>query len=953
MSGSSKRAKSPSIAAFMLLPQLGIGFRKYSFIVPVFIRTIAVMFEQANLLPSNHPAIRYGAEGVKRYSFADLVGEAWYNLRSTDATAQQWSIFVSVVFMVFFVALSMVMALFKASTMLVSTASAQIFDSVLGLPTDMASVAMVPEYGLGVQMFDKAVPALGGAHGDYGIMILDKILRQGIMNVGGPTQNALGALMQIYNTGVLVIAGIMLFWAVLSVVVDTAKTGQLGGGRHNMVWAPIRIVFGLGLLIPLGLSGFSSGQFMVMKLAEWGSNWGTHAWVAYVTAVVNDNLIAAYGGENPSGLINQYVRMWVCGIAYNSYISQSQGASANPRYYVLPRLSASGLVDIGTQSISYTNVTGGNVCGTITYPTVRDPALMLAGLPIVSSLTAQEIATYKRTMIMAYADLFVKMDGLGKAIAAPCPPGLFCAQIGTLGPLANDFACGFVNAHFNNPDVALGPNTMDCNYVGYCNSGIPGSGAYPDISCIVQMITKANADIAAAQGTLVPPVGALGELANFITGADFITDVEQRGWAGMGIWYHRIETMNAAVAGMQTPKVSITAGDPGKGRMMGHADKVNEILAAYDEWWFYRHNDPNSAVDAPANPLLTSDGPGDNLETSHKMSSLKDFAYGLASINPMSFAESMANFIGEKMGSFLFSVIDPADDDTYPLAKLAKVGDKMMALSTLIYFTLAVIEIVVTGFACGTVTDAAGNVASVGTFSVCGAAAEMAESAFPPIFLTTASMMHFGGILMRYYIPLLPFISVAHAVLTWMISVFEATMMVPLAALAHLTTEGEGISGHSKQIWILWLNVLMRPVLTVIGFVGSFLIFNTFVVFLHEVFSDAATIGFTGTGLGGFLSKGMYSIIYVFIIYSAATSCFKLLDLIPDALFRWLGGSPDKSFDSNTAGALNAFSNVAMSFGSGYGKAKRPRPKKKKDDASLGGSSGAISPGGLTRYNIS
>src|SRR5690606_7169678 len=114
-------------------------------------------------------------------------------------------------------------------------------------------------------------------------------------------------------TGILVVASVMLFWCILSVVVDTAKTGTIGGGRHNMVWAPIRIVFALGLLIPLGSTGYSSGQFMVMKLAEWGSNFGTNAWIAYARGVVSsENLVAHNGAYSPTDVVVAATRMWVC-----------------------------------------------------------------------------------------------------------------------------------------------------------------------------------------------------------------------------------------------------------------------------------------------------------------------------------------------------------------------------------------------------------------------------------------------------------------------------------------------------------------------------------------------------------------------------------------------------------------------------------------------------------------
>jgi len=481
----------------------------------------------------------------------------------------------------------------------------------------------------------------------------------------------------------------------------------------------------------------------------------------------------------------------------------------------------------------------------------------------------------------------------------------------------------------------------------------PQYGEFPTTGCFLTMVADANAAIVAAQ------VIARGPLDAFMLDLGFVTEARERGWAGMGIWYHRIETLNSAVADMQVPKISITAGDPSNGGNSDHARKVIEVLNVYDAWWLNLQNDPNLVVAAPnANPVLITDvvtnAPDNNVKPAKLKTSIKSLGASMVSITPFKLGDTIADLLSVGMSRTIFNMIDPADDDTYPLAKLAKIGIGMMTGATLIYLIMAVIEMIGAGFACSLALKAtAGTV-----FSVCSVMEEMAESALPPIFLTTASMMFFGGILMRYYIPLLPFISVAHAVLTWMISVFEATMMVPLAALSHLTTEGEGISGHSKQIWILWLNILMRPILTVIGFVAAFLVFNTFVVFLHLVFVDMVVVGFTGTGMAGFFAKGFYSIIYVFIIYSAATSCFKLLDLIPDALFRWLGGSPDKSFDSNTAGALNAFSNVAMSFGSGFGKSGRKFSDwKKKDNPSTSGSPGGgsnpISPGGTTRHNIS
>jgi conjugal transfer/type IV secretion protein DotA/TraY len=160
-------------------------------------------------------------------------------------------------------------------------------------------------------------------------------------------------------------------------------------------------------------------------------------------------------------------------------------------------------------------------------------------------------------------------------------------------------------------------------------------------------------------------------------------------------------------------------------------------------------------------------------------------------------------------------------------------------------------------------------------------------------------LMMAGGLLLKFYIPIIPFVRTAMAVLTWIISVFEAVVLVPVAALAHLSTTGEGLAGNAGHVWKLWLNILLRPVMTVIGFVGAMLVYNAFISYLHDSFIEAAAAGMPTQGFLGLFSGVALAMIYVFVMYSVANSVFKMLDLIPDALMRWIGGpAPDRSFDS-------------------------------------------------------
>ncbi len=70
--------------------------------------------------------------------------------------------------------------------------------------------------------------------------------------------------------------------------------------------------------------------------------------------------------------------------------------------------------------------------------------------------------------------------------------------------------------------------------------------------------------------------------------------------------------------------------------------------------------------------------------------------------------------------------------------------------------------------------------------------------------------MILGGVVLGYWLPMLPFIRVAFSVMTWIVSVFEAVALFPIAAIAHITTEGKGLMGTARNVWMLWLNILRR-----------------------------------------------------------------------------------------------------------------------------------------------
>jgi len=936
-SNDSTRVKGTSVAAFLLLPQFGMSLRGFSHIYPVFMRCIALMFAQSKLIPDNHPAMFYGAEGVPNSRIGDLFGEAWFTLRTTRATGSQWGMFSAIILMVVTLGAAISTALLRVCFGLGDAAQAQIFahpcdpygGGACGTSGDtgMGAVAGITAPGA---LFDSRVSG-SNISTDYALMVLDKILRQaatGKPGNGGAMQNALADLMGVYNSGVLLVAGAIIFWMIMSIIVDTAKTGVFGGGRHNMVWTPIRIVFALGIMIPLGTQGFSSGQYMVMKLAEWGSNFGTQGWVTYVNGVLTDkSLLAPFAPNNASTLVSGVSKTLLCQAGYNGYLYQSTGG-----------LNASQVIKAVTDTNNkvaqvtnrYTNMTDSNICGTITYGTnanaaTEDNNLIIAGTTVTTpmdSASASAAAANRTTYTNTNTSLATAMQAFRNDMVGALQTQLNDTPTGALGDggsviqQGRQWACAFAAAYFS--DAGVTPNPVSNS--GNCAGVTDATATYPDATAQRTMQKTVLDSISNQFDSQAKP-----QFQTYIDNS-MLNEMKKRGWAGMGMWYQDISSMNGVIQGSAEPVATVTPGTiwtgSGSGeavscrgsKVSGRACKMSSLdefmvglMSEYDRWWGEASR-PKVAADTNATNASNYDlNPAAGGSVSDFIDQVKSASPGDTGIMTAIF-----NMIWPRpTHAFLFNAVDLAATNTYPLAQLANTGHSIIAVSSLIMAGLTLLQAL--------------SSAELFTFSFGGG---FAESALPNGIATICMMMMVAGIMIAFYLPIVPFLRVAMAVLTWATSVFEAVVMVPIAALAHLSSEGEGLAGGARTAWILWLNVLMRPILVVFGFVGGMLIYNTFAVYFHTTFTQgaAAVISSNTNNFMACLAQVAYSIIYLGTLYTAANTSFKLLDVFPSALMRWMGGSPDHSMDDHSDGmmmaATNILSNARPSFNLGGGKGK-------------------------------
>jgi conjugal transfer/type IV secretion protein DotA/TraY len=146
------------------------------------------------------------------------------------------------------------------------------------------------------------------------------------------------------------------------------------------------------------------------------------------------------------------------------------------------------------------------------------------------------------------------------------------------------------------------------------------------------------------------------------------------------------------------------------------------------------------------------------------------------------------------------------------------------------------------------------------------------------------------GIILAFVLPMVPFVMWLAGVAGWFILVFEAIVAVPLWAFAHLTFQGDGLHGKGLEGYSLLLNILVRPVLMLIGlFLGyymftclSWLIFQSFGVAAHFVLAD----GYIVTNLlGAIVMISMFVLLHLMV----ALLSFRMISLFPHHVIKMIG----------------------------------------------------------------
>ncbi len=797
---------------------------------------MALVYRAVKLLPDNHPYLQAGMSG--RFTVKDVIGAAASEITFDIKHIDQIIVFFSLIIGLILLILQFV---FLLTLLFVGSASAA------EMPANYQDLFRTPN-----------------PQEDIALRVLDSVF--GVPNLFGSKDagttgfhEALQGLFQLYSIGLLVIAGIIIIYFIFVVLAETAQTGTPFGKRFNHAWAPIRLVAGIGLLIPIG-AGLNSAQWVTLYAAKLGSGFATVGWNKFNETIENEFVSSdeMIGIPNMPEMKDVASFMMLANACKQAYIMTRPETGLKIEAYVIDRKNGLPAIPFTGHPSQMLAFEGDKIY--IRFGEFNDvlhkkePGCVFphCGEVVISRTRALAPKSYDDQSIqiieLAHMRTISEMwDGANNVVSK---------EIG-------------ITAGFHYPEMQEAAKLMMEKALGKATDPDPSYAIQDKVLYTANNALETAVDIAAYY------------LSAGMEGKD--NEYIKYGWGGAGIWYNKIANINGefTTAVLSKPQVSLYP-------------KVMEFTCKEK-----RQQNKNVSQNECFNPKI-SKGIKINFsaEENQALSSAlyTVFSYWNETPNFTTgnvFVDTVKLMLGAEG---IFNMCKSAA--IHPLAQLSSAGKGLIeaAIRNL-------------GFSIG------GGIASIIPYF--GPAASAAGGMFGSV----ASIGLLIGFILYYMIPLLPFLYFFFAVGTWVRGIFEAMVGVPLWALAHLRIDGEGLPGEAASGgYFLIFEVFIRPMLILFGLLASVIIFAAMVKVLNEVFhlavsnlagfedgasttcgANNTTNGNTGATPGsaeyfrGPIDQFFFTVLYVIIVYLTATSCFKLIDRIPNEMLRWLG-SGDKAF---------------------------------------------------------
>lgn len=908
-----KRSAVGATLRYMYKPRIGQNFNEIGRTMGLFPRLLAHIFAAQKLFPMQHPALR---DDSMRLTMREVIGTAYSNLDWNKEGTPKIVFFFAVLSSLAF---SLVATLYFLTGFFISPAHAGIFDNVLGA-ADISNrwLDYMFQTTAGAT-FQNQIPnnAVGG------------VVTQ---TIGNNVPLAFRTLAAMYSTAMLILAALILIYHLISMVVATAHDGRVMGKAAHQVWAPVRLIFALGLLIPVA-NGFSSGQWLILQIAKLGSNLASNVWrdtnvgarvtgtptvftsmpdldadqtidtlanIGYCSKKVQlgtsatPNVAAFFGAFNTPAARTVANAANVANIRnsllFRPALQPQQAIAVNlRRNAVVAGAGVSAVAGVNSKiyypvspvlpGATYTMPYDVNPCGSVVFPSLSDDGSVAAADPAfrtilqgIATAHARAFDAIEENALQIGATQYVAEKFGGNCLATP-------------GNVAN---C----ANSSGVDITASKNLLKTGGVG--------------VGYRATFIANLPAGVAVnAEGKLV--------YTNTPTAAQSAALAGGCGWMCASGWFASLASKHNAF---------------GKSAAMVPSLKANCETADCGEESIKAQQEQEAKTGAAV---------------------IKDWISNLG-INPLDWFKGIGFSILRSIG-----LADPANDrmiwhtqftSASPVSDMIALGNVLVDGATHLLVIGVILNLggavgnilsdtkpgnasTLTNNTGGTVTGSVvskliklmptGKVMQV--FQRFGGPLLQFGAMLAPLFFGLASLMFVPGVMLFYLLPFLPFINFMTGVITWLISLLQAVVAIPVIAIAHITPHGEGLpSNAARGAYTMILQIFLRPVMMIFGMLVCVLIMNTGIAFLNVVFFNIYKTNLLGSA-DGLLSNIVFMGLYAATAWGIVNAAVTAIDDFPLNAVRWIGGGSgvDHNHDFGRFGQAM----VGAMAGQGFGQVSR------------------------------
>lgn len=643
----------------------------------------------------------------------------------------------------------------------------------------------------------------------------------------------------------------MLVWQIIKGMVATAHEGKILGSKTHSVWAPLRILYGIGILAP-SVNGFCMAQVLVIYLSVWSGQAASLIWYTYVDSLTSVSASLLNGYTNDTETAFDFATAEIC------YWTVSDLDSANG-YGSSSELTTH---PTGTQGEATTGISDKMVLSNSSGYTTIDSHYynwdygfcghISGAFTDVSNDSNAQVYAFDKARLSATRSLQSSISSVAKTIAATA--------------------------------------TMTSS----STANLTASELTKDAAQVVQAVEKANSAYNEAMSEAATTLSTSLASSSNDDKSDLATNAKTYGWMTAGAYYMDISRLQTVAYNVDARKVKMTQGETYPGAAGPDWNKISNPKTGSIGFVYNQLTDLRKSLDeSDYSSALTSKTVQTGVGSNEKDGGLSGLMSGI-----------VRGITGALVGMTTGGTTASEPGTTGVLQGMVNFGHKILFLSESLFLLAMMSEFWASqswwkkGLTVAAEAVTEGPVAAVGQSLLVSTMSNLGATALGYLMMLALGMMTIG-IMYAYILPMVPFLMFTMFIMHNLVIVAEAVVATPLWAYSHIRSDGgEFADGKMAGGYNMLFNLFLRIPLGICGLIMSMGVFESASWMFDQLYIPAVQSAISDTW-SGVMAIVTMTFIAGYVHFHLAVSSFGLMSAMPAKAAQWMGVSGDQRDESN------------------------------------------------------